>query len=126
MVSRQNLTGLLSRMEAQGIVERVVDPGDNRSRLIRLTEAGRVKWQELTVGEHTLQKLEFRDGPAELFARDGIGRGAVDGDVLTADADMGCEDRAERRGRATELEDDERLYLHGQARAAGLRGVDRP
>lgn len=44
MVSRQNLTGVLSRLEAQGLVERIVAANDNRSRLIRLTDAGRDLW----------------------------------------------------------------------------------
>lgn len=44
MVSRQNLTGLLSRMEAQGLIERVVCDNDSRSRLIGLSAAGRHKW----------------------------------------------------------------------------------
>lgn len=44
MVSRQNLTGLLSRMEARGLIERAVDERDKRSRFIRLSEAGRQTW----------------------------------------------------------------------------------
>ncbi len=46
LVSRQNLTGVLSRLEALGYVERVVDERDNRSRLIRLTAKGRGLWDE--------------------------------------------------------------------------------
>ena len=46
MVSRQNLTGLLTRMESQGIVERVVDARDNRSRLVQLTPRGWVLWRD--------------------------------------------------------------------------------
>lgn len=45
LVSRQNLAGLLSRLEAQGLVEKAVDANDNRSRLIRLTETGKALWQ---------------------------------------------------------------------------------
>lgn len=47
MVSRQNLTGVLSRMESRGLVERTVDPNDNRSRLIRLTVEGRQRWSDM-------------------------------------------------------------------------------
>lgn len=47
MVSRQNLTGVLSRMEARGLVERAVDPNDNRSRLIKLTVEGRRRWSDM-------------------------------------------------------------------------------
>lgn len=44
MVSRQNLTGVLSRLESRGWIERVVDANDNRSRLIRLTADGWERW----------------------------------------------------------------------------------
>jgi len=46
LVSRQNLTGMLSRMERDGIVERIVSPSDSRSRLIRLTEKGEKLWRD--------------------------------------------------------------------------------
>lgn len=46
LVSRQNLAGVLSRLEALGYVERAVAAADNRSRLIRLTEKGRSLWDE--------------------------------------------------------------------------------
>ncbi|MBB4287443.1 MarR family winged helix-turn-helix transcriptional regulator [Roseospira goensis] len=45
MVSRQNLTGVLSRMEAQGLIERRVSPSDSRSRLIRMTATGQDLWE---------------------------------------------------------------------------------
>ena len=44
MVSRQNLTGVLSRLEARGLVSREIDPRDKRSRYIGLTDAGRQRW----------------------------------------------------------------------------------
>ncbi|MDD2867724.1 MarR family winged helix-turn-helix transcriptional regulator [Neomegalonema sp.] len=44
LVSRQNLAGVLSRLEAMGYLERVVDEKDGRSRLIRLTAKGRGLW----------------------------------------------------------------------------------
>jgi len=46
MVSRQNLSGVLSRLEAQGVLERVVDAKDSRSRRVRLTDKGRRLWFE--------------------------------------------------------------------------------
>lgn len=46
LVSRQNLAGVLSRLEVLGYVERTVDENDNRSRLIRLTPKGRALWDE--------------------------------------------------------------------------------
>ncbi len=47
MVSRQNLSGVLSRMEARGLIERAVDPADNRSRLIKLAPEGRQRWADM-------------------------------------------------------------------------------
>ncbi|MGH2341353.1 MarR family winged helix-turn-helix transcriptional regulator [Segnochrobactraceae bacterium EtOH-i3] len=46
LVSRQNLAGVLSRLEAMAFIERIVAPDDNRSRLIRLTPKGRALWDE--------------------------------------------------------------------------------
>lgn len=46
LVSRQNLAGVLSRLETLGYVERAVAEADNRSRLIRLTAKGRSLWDE--------------------------------------------------------------------------------
>lgn len=44
MVSRQNLTGVLSRLEARGLIARSVDARDKRSRSIRLTAQGQQRW----------------------------------------------------------------------------------
>ncbi len=46
MVSRQNLSGLLSRMEQAGHVEARPDGRDRRSRLISMTASGRKVWCE--------------------------------------------------------------------------------
>ena len=45
MVSRQNLSGLLSRMERDGRVEIAPDGRDRRSRLVTMTTSGRHVWQ---------------------------------------------------------------------------------
>ena len=44
MVSRQNLAGLLSRMERDGHIQLAPDPQDRRSRLVRMTAGGRKLW----------------------------------------------------------------------------------
>ncbi|WP_184524039.1 MarR family winged helix-turn-helix transcriptional regulator [Variovorax sp. Sphag1AA] len=44
MVSRQNLSGLLSRMERDGHVSIVPDGRDRRARNITMTESGRQVW----------------------------------------------------------------------------------
>lgn len=64
MVSRQNLTGILSRLEAQGLIERVVSPTDSRSRLIRLTEKGRTLWRT----EMRARIAAFYDSALEGFS----------------------------------------------------------
>ncbi len=44
MVSRQNLAGLVTRMERDGHVQVIADQRDRRSRLVVLTESGRHVW----------------------------------------------------------------------------------
>jgi DNA-binding MarR family transcriptional regulator len=44
MVSRQNLSGLLSRMEQHGHLRSATDGRDRRSRLITMTDSGRKVW----------------------------------------------------------------------------------
>lgn len=44
MVSRQNLSGLISRMERDGHIVSAHDPRDRRSRLVTMTESGRRVW----------------------------------------------------------------------------------
>lgn len=46
MVSRQNLSGLISRMERDGHVVVKPDDRDRRSRVVTMTESGRQIWQE--------------------------------------------------------------------------------
>lgn len=45
MVSRQNLSGLISRMERDGHVAIAPDGQDRRSRVVTMTESGRQVWQ---------------------------------------------------------------------------------
>ena len=45
-VSRQNLSGLLSRMERDGRIQTAADARDRRSRLVSMTTAGRRVWQD--------------------------------------------------------------------------------
>ncbi len=47
MVSRQNLSGLISRMERDGHVAIAPDGRDRRSRLVTMTESGRHVWHVL-------------------------------------------------------------------------------
>lgn len=47
MVSRQNLSGLIGRMERDGHVVVVPDESDRRSRVVTMTPSGRHVWSEL-------------------------------------------------------------------------------
>lgn len=47
MVSRQNLSGLIGRMERDGHVAVGTDGRDRRSRVVRMTDSGRHVWQVL-------------------------------------------------------------------------------
>jgi MarR family transcriptional regulator, organic hydroperoxide resistance regulator len=48
MVSRQNLTGILSRLEDRKLIARTIDPKDHRSRRINLTKTGNTLWKAIT------------------------------------------------------------------------------
>lgn len=47
MVSRQNLSGVIGRMERDGHVAVMQDPDDRRARVVTMTDAGRHVWQVL-------------------------------------------------------------------------------
>jgi DNA-binding MarR family transcriptional regulator len=49
MVSRQNLAGLVSRMERDGHITIASDTRDRRSRIVTMTESGRHVWQVLAL-----------------------------------------------------------------------------
>ncbi|WP_444813517.1 MarR family winged helix-turn-helix transcriptional regulator [Variovorax gracilis] len=49
MVSRQNLSGLISRMERDGHVAVAASGHDRRSRVVTMTETGRHVWQDLAL-----------------------------------------------------------------------------
>ena len=47
MLTRQNLSIVLDRLESRGWIERVQDLEDRRSRRIRLTETGQAEWARM-------------------------------------------------------------------------------
>lgn len=53
LVSRQNLTPVLDRLEERGWIERVKDPADGRSRRIGLTPVGQGVWAQMHVSIET-------------------------------------------------------------------------
>lgn len=68
LLSRQNLTAVLDRLEARAWIERVKDPDDGRSRLIRLSSEGNRVWQAM-------------QGPIETFY-DGALTGLTDAEQV--------------------------------------------
>ena len=48
MVSAGNITGLIDRLVAEGLVARNAEPGDRRAMRVRLTDAGRARFYEMT------------------------------------------------------------------------------
>lgn len=66
LVSRQNLTGLLSRLERDGLLERATSETDRRSRKVKLSAQGVDLWQKLQEPihqfyAHALKDLSFDD-----------------------------------------------------------------
>jgi MarR family transcriptional regulator, organic hydroperoxide resistance regulator len=49
MVSRQNLTAVLNRLEASGLVERTRAAEDGRIRRVRLTDKGATTWSKMLI-----------------------------------------------------------------------------
>lgn len=65
VVSRQNLDGVLKRLERDGLVQRVQGEGDKRARIVQLTPHGRSMWSE------TLERIyQFYDQAAVRFSFD--------------------------------------------------------
>ncbi len=66
LVSRQNLAGLLGRLERDGLIEKVTSEEDRRSRKVRLTTRGGKLWVSLARPIHAfydsaLKGLSFDD-----------------------------------------------------------------
>jgi MarR family transcriptional regulator, organic hydroperoxide resistance regulator len=52
LLSRQNLTAVLDRLDARGWTERVKDPADGRARLVRLAPEGNIVWDRMQDAIH--------------------------------------------------------------------------
>ena len=59
-----NITGIVDRLEARGLVERQPDPGDRRIKLVATTESGRAASAELR------ESLHFAREPLAALAPD--------------------------------------------------------
>lgn len=60
MVSRQNLSGLLTRMERDGHITAAPDGQDRRSRLIAMSDTGRTVWQQHALPTSCLSSKTLR------------------------------------------------------------------
>lgn len=66
LVSRQNLTGLLGRLERDGLIERATSEEDRRSRKVKLSDKGLELWEKLAAPihafyDHALKDFSFDD-----------------------------------------------------------------
>lgn len=61
LMSRQNLTVLLSRLERDGLIERITSEGDRRSRTVKLSAKGETLWQQLQDPIHSFYKEALKD-----------------------------------------------------------------
>ena len=72
MVSRQNLTAVLDRLEGVGLVERIRAEGDGRLRHVRLTGEGDRVWSEMQISIRAYYAAALADFTTEdglLLAR---------------------------------------------------------
>ncbi len=72
LLSRQNLTAVIDRLEERGWVERVKDGEDGRSRRIRLTAEGRTVWAKMhdrIDAFYSAALADFSDGERSEFYR---------------------------------------------------------
>jgi DNA-binding MarR family transcriptional regulator len=65
VVTRQNLDGVIKRLERDGLAERVMGTGDRRARMVRLTPRGKTYWNEIL-----LRIYQFYDQAAANFTFD--------------------------------------------------------
>ena len=68
MVSRQNLTALLNRLEASGLIERTRGAEDGRIRRVRLTGKGTRTWSRMLVNI----RAYYRAATADFTAEEGL------------------------------------------------------
>jgi DNA-binding MarR family transcriptional regulator len=65
LLSRQNLTAVLNRLQAQGLIERTRIPEDGRVRRIRLTRLGTDTWARMLININGYYKKALVDFTTE-------------------------------------------------------------
>ncbi|HYD69688.1 MarR family transcriptional regulator [Azospirillum sp.] len=61
LVSRQNLAGLLGRLERDGLIERATGTEDRRSRKVKLSARGEELWAALAAPIHAFYDQALKD-----------------------------------------------------------------
>jgi MarR family transcriptional regulator, organic hydroperoxide resistance regulator len=61
LVSRQNLSGILARLERDGLIERATDSDDRRSRKVKLSQQGAQLWGKLQEPIHEFYDKALKD-----------------------------------------------------------------
>lgn len=96
MVTNGNITGLVGRLAAEGLIRRTAD-ADRRAAVVRLTPKGRAAFRKMAQAHDAWLKEMFSDidKPTRIALMDGLAR--VKGSV--AEHTAGQEAEAESRGR---------------------------
>lgn len=68
LITKGTLTGVVDRLEAKGLVRRVIKPEDRRSMMVQLTERGEAEFQRIFVPHVQFCKQPFMDYSEEDFA----------------------------------------------------------
>jgi DNA-binding MarR family transcriptional regulator len=79
VVSRQNLDGVLKRLERENLAERIAGADDRRARIVRLTPKGRKFWNELSERifefyDQAAARLKYEERVALLHHLNGLQR----------------------------------------------------
>ena len=74
------LSRLLRRLERDGLIQVIPDPGDRRRRLVSLTKAGRERWEELE--RRSDERARLIVGPLTGRQRERLARALEEADLL--------------------------------------------
>jgi DNA-binding MarR family transcriptional regulator/GNAT superfamily N-acetyltransferase len=74
------LSRLLRRLERDGLIQVIPDPGDRRRRLVSLTEAGQERWKELE--RRSDEQARLIVGPLTARQRERLARALGEADLL--------------------------------------------
>ena len=67
LITKGTLTGVIDRLQAKGLVERITQPEDRRSTLVRLTEQGHEEFKRVFAPQVEFGKRSFANYDAQDF-----------------------------------------------------------